>query len=267
MFRKRRLEKSAAEPVTSPPLVPYGLIHGWLSNSRLVEVMNVTPHEVYSNILDVIPEWKRYMSSEEQRDTPKRQPDCSVCLQGFILLDATEATMTCSSCGVVHKHGLNIEREYSKPVEEVVSKEKNIRGVQQWVVDMTHSKPEKDYTSTFEHWNDYAHLPGDQLRLATHLLTRIKWSKQGNENARICALLLAPRLDILNEEDFRTNISKSRQLLETKITYGAIDPTPRPEEGKHVCADCGAHCFRRRDAMIHCKWKHNVSKMKSTKKY
>jgi len=265
MFRKRLLEKSGDEPTTTAPLIPYGLVEGWLNNSRLVEAMAVNPYEVYKNILDVIPEWKRCTTSVVQNI--KREPDCSECRQGYLVLDATEASSVCNYCGVVDRQRLNIEREYIKPVEDIKGKERTVPGVSKWVVGMIHGRTEKDYTSIFEHWNTYAYLSVEELGLAVRLMTHIKWSGHNNEETHICALLLAPRLEMMNEDEFRMNISKAHTLAETKKVYEAIDPTPRPQAGKHVCAKCGVSCFRARDALFHCKWKHNATRAKPQRKF
>jgi hypothetical protein len=251
MLRKKL--KQAEERIKSPetdttektPLLPYGLLKGWLESHSLVRTYSADTRQVYDALIQYL---EFTIKSCQVQEEPKFvQKVCWECGIGTPLLDTRLGEESCSNCGIVLSWGMNVEPEFIKPAEVDYRRIGNkIKGVTKKFIEM-HNKINSpkfvSFMDKLEDMNIWANIPMDDLNIMNENVKKIDWKQSISHDCRLIGSLLAPRVSKMDEEQFRKN-------LISHVSEVVVDPTPIPT---FKCKNCGFACFTQKHARYHCK--------------
>ena len=162
-------------------------------------------------------------SAEETDDDPH------ACLHTDVRIDTHEAISVCVCCGMVRRHGLNIEPEY------------DIGKQQQVVRDGGDSHRERaDLRHNMEHWNQFVHLSEDKL---TQVVERTwEWACHSSTRHSPEVTIAAGLLHGLLKDQLVAIGHKARELQGFDKHYAksqtvmVTDPVPQAQFACLVCA-------------------------------
>lgn len=249
-LRKAKVSLPWSPPATLTPILPLASVQDLLESHSLVRAFRFNIKDVHAAILS-LHEQIAAIPTVADKETPVVAPNCRECHKGYLLLNAREAMMVCSNCGMVDNHrSFNVEPEYQTPPSPTRGrKRKGVKGVPNWMLQQhsvpSHAKPHSRFWDDLQSFNHYVSLPEDDIIGLDNILKT--WTTGGfSYELRLVSALLYPRVrrHFTNEGTIRACVAKATPI---PIVH-QLAPEPR-----FPCPHCQTKCHTAKSARYHCR--------------